>query len=61
MSGTFDNRFNSQSFTVQGLVGLDVPITSLIGAFGQFQFVTPVEDPGFSHSSVTGGVRVGIW
>jgi hypothetical protein len=57
----FDNRFSSQSFTVQGLIGLEVPITSFVSAVGQYQFVTPIEDVGFSHSSVTGGVRVRIW
>ena len=36
-------------------------ITSVIAAFGQYQFVAPFEDIGFSHSSITGGVRVRIW
>ena len=57
----FDNRFTSQSFTFQGVAGVDVPITSVFAAFGQCQFVVPIEDVGFSHSSVTGGVRVRIW
>jgi hypothetical protein len=57
----FENRFNSQSFTFQGVAGLEVPIVSRISAFGQYQFVAPIEDVGFSHSSVTGGVRVKIW
>ena len=57
----FENRFNSQSFTVHGVAGVDVPITSWIAAFGQYQFVVPMEDVGFSHSSITGGVRVRIW
>ena len=46
---------------MQGLIGLEVPITSFVSAVGQYQFVTPIEDVGFSHSSVTGGVRVRIW
>ena len=57
----FENRFSSQSFTFQGAAGLEVPIASVVSAFGQYQFVAPIEDVGFSHSSVTGGVRVRIW
>lgn len=56
-----ENRFSSQSFTFQGVASLEVPIASVISAFGQYQFVAPIEDVGFSHSSITGGVRVRIW
>ena len=57
----FENRFNSQSFTFQAAAGLEVPIASVVSAYGQYQFVAPIEDVGFSHSSITGGVRVRIW
>jgi hypothetical protein len=56
-----ENRFNSQSFTFQAVAGVEVPIASVISAFGQYQFVAPIEDVGFSHSSVTGGVRIRVW
>jgi hypothetical protein len=46
---------------VQGVAGVDVPITSIISGFGQFKFVMPIEDPGFSHTSVPGGVRIRVW
>lgn len=58
---SFENRFTSQSFVVQGVAGVEVPITSIISGFGQFKFVMPIEDPGFSHMSVAGGVRVRVW
>jgi hypothetical protein len=56
-----ENRFNSQSFTFQAVAGVEVPIASVLSAFGQYQFVAPIEDVGFSHSSLTGGVRVRVW
>jgi len=57
----FENRFNSQSFTFQTAAGLEVPIASVVSAFGQYQFVAPIEDVGFSHSSIAGGVRIRVW
>jgi hypothetical protein len=50
-----------QSFSVQGLAGVDVPIGPVIAAFGQFKVVTPVRDVTASHFSTTGGIRVKIW
>jgi hypothetical protein len=56
-----ESRFSNGSFSLQGLAGVDVAITSRIAAFGQFQAVMPVNDFGSMHLSVTAGGRVRIW
>jgi hypothetical protein len=47
----------SSGFSVQGVAGVDVALSPRWMAFGQYQLTLLVEDPGSSHSSVTGGVR----
>ena len=55
------NRFSNSSFSVQGVAGLEVAITSRLAAFGQFQFMAPTVDLAGGHVTVGGGVRLRIW
>jgi hypothetical protein len=57
----FNNRWTSSGFSLQGVVGADVTLTSRFIAFGQFKLTGPVQDFGSSHTSLTAGVRIGIW
>jgi hypothetical protein len=57
----FENRFSNNSFSVQGVAGLEVAITSFVAAFGQVQFVIPTVDVAGGHSTVVGGVRLRVW
>jgi hypothetical protein len=54
------NTFNSSTFTVQGVGGFDAAITSRLIAFGEYQVVVPIEDPGIGHGAVTAGVRLAL-
>ena len=57
----FANEFSNSVFSIQGVAGLEVAITSRIAAFGQFQFLAPTTDIAGGHSTVSAGVRVRIW
>jgi hypothetical protein len=57
----FENRHDAGSFTTQFVGGAEVAISSRLAAFGQVQVAVPLEDPGSSHSSTTGGIRVRVW
>lgn len=56
-----ENTFSNGAFSVQGVAGVDVFVTSRVAAFGQFQSVIPIDDPSVTHLSVSGGVRLRIW
>lgn len=59
----FSTTHTSSSFSVQGVGSVDVAITSrnpAVMAFGQIQFIAPVDDFGFGHLGVVGGIRVGF-
>jgi hypothetical protein len=58
--GGFDRTHSSSSFAVQGLAGLDVAVTRWLAVYGQYAAIFPVDDPGFGHQSVMGGVRLGL-
>jgi hypothetical protein len=54
------NTFDSSAFAVQGVGGFDAAITSRLIAFGQFQAVFPIEDPGIGHTAITAGLRFAL-
>jgi hypothetical protein len=60
LCGTHQNNFNSSSLSVQGVAGVDAAVTSRLIAFGQYQAVFPVSDPGIGHAAVTAGIRFAL-
>jgi hypothetical protein len=58
LCGTDENVFNSSALTVQGVAGVGVAIASRVSAFGEYQAVFPIEDPGIGHGAITAGIRV---
>jgi hypothetical protein len=48
----------SGALTVQAAAGADVAIGRFLVAFAKYGVVFPLEEPGFGHAAVLGGVRV---
>jgi hypothetical protein len=56
-----ESNYSGGSFAAQVLGGAEVAVSSRIAVFGQLQLAVPMRDPGSSHASTTGGVRVCLW
>lgn len=56
----YQTSHGSGALTVQAVGGLDVTLTRHLVAFAQTRFVIPIDDPGYGHSAVVAGVRVGL-
>lgn len=59
----FTRTHTSSSFSMQIVSSVDVVISSrtpVVLAFGQVQFIAPVDDFGFGHTKVLGGIRIGV-
>jgi hypothetical protein len=59
--GRYENQFSSSSGTAQAVADLNVAITRRVAAFGRYDLVLPLRDPGFGHGSATAGIRVTVW
>lgn len=57
----YETQHAAGSFATQFVGGAEFAISSRLAAFGQVQVAVPLEDPGSSHSSTTGGIRVRVW
>jgi hypothetical protein len=56
--GSFENTHSSGQFAVQLTAGVDVALTRWIGVYGQYKFVSPIDDPGSGHQAILGGARL---
>jgi hypothetical protein len=59
-SHDYETSHASSALTVQAAGGADVAISRFLVAFAKYGVVVPLEDPGFGHAAVLGGVRVAL-
>jgi outer membrane scaffolding protein for murein synthesis (MipA/OmpV family) len=48
---------DSSAFAAQLQAGIDAELVPHLAVMGQFRLIVPIEDPGFGHHTVLGGVR----